>query len=227
MKSIITTIIADDHDVYIEGLKTLLGTTQDIQVVGEALNGEELVAKVKKLNPDIVLTDITMPVMNGIDATREIISFNPAIGVIALSVSNDEGSVVDMLEAGALGYLLKNSNKNEVVEAIHTVYKGNSYYCRNTSTRLTRIISKTKINNPYKNKQQPLFNEKELKIIELICQEKTNREIADEVFLSYRTVEAWKVKIQEKINVKSSTGVVIYAIKTGIYRIDESNPKTK
>ena len=218
MKRIINTIIADDHDVYIEGLKTLLSTTQDIHVVGEALNGKELVSKVKKHNPDIVLTDITMPVMNGIDATREIVSFNPAIGVIALSVSNDEGSVVDMLEAGALGYLLKNSNKNEIIEAIHTVHKGNSYYCKNTSSRLTKIISKTKF-NPYRNKQQPLFNEKELRIIELICQEKTNREIADAIFVSYRTVEVWKLKIQEKLNVKTNAGIVIYAIKTGIYNI--------
>ena len=218
MKRIINTIIADDHDVYIEGLKTLLSTTQDIHVVGEALNGKDLVSKVKKHNPDIVLTDITMPVMNGIDATREIVSFNPAIGVIALSVSNDEGSVVDMLEAGALGYLLKNSNKNEIIEAIHTVHKGNSYYCKNTSSRLTKIISKTKF-NPYRNKQQPLFNEKELKIIELICQEKTNREIADAIFVSYRTVEVWKLKIQEKLNVKTNAGIVIYAIKTGIFNI--------
>jgi len=216
----ISVIIADDHAVYLDGLRLLLHKASDINIVAEASNGKELVEKVKEHNPDVVITDITMPIKDGIVATQEITAFNPAIGIIALSVSNDENYIVDMLEAGAMGYLLKNSNKSEIIDAIHTVYKGQAYYCRNTSTKLTRIISQSRF-NPYRNKKQPLFNEKELKIIELICQEKTNKEIAKEVFLSYRTVEAWKVRIQEKINVRSSAGVIIYAIKTGICRIDE------
>lgn len=216
----ITVVIADDHEVYREGLYTILHDVQGIKIIDDASNGLDLVSKVSKHQPDIVLTDITMPIKNGIAATKEIIALYPATGVIALSVSNEDSNIVDMLEAGALGYLLKNSTKEEIIEAIQVVYKQGSYYCRSTSNQLTRIIVKSRF-NPYQNTKQPLLSELELKIIKLLCEEKTSKEIAKEVFCSVRTIESWRLKIQKKLNVHGTAGIVIYAVKTGIYVINK------
>lgn len=216
----ITLIIADDHQVYLDGLQALLSNVPNITVVAEALNGDELIKKVNQHNPDVILIDISMPVKDGIQATQEIMIAYPATGIIALSAANDESSVADMLEAGASGYILKNSSKTEIVDAINIVSQGGYYYCKQTTAKLGKIIAQRKF-NPYINKKQPLLNDIELKIIELICLEKTNKEIAEEVFLSYRTIEAWKNKIQEKLNVRNAAGIVIYAIKAGIFQLNE------
>lgn len=214
----INLIIADDHEVYRDGLKLMLSKEADIEIVGEASNGLELVNEVNRHQPDVILTDIVMPTLDGIEAVRQVHHINPAIGIIALSMFNEENYIVDMLEAGALGYLIKNANKREILNAIRTVYKGDPYYCTSTSSKLTQIISKSSF-NPYKNKKLLWFTEKELEIIELICKEKTNKDIGEKLFLSTRTVEGYRLKIQEKLNVRSTVGLVVYAIKTGIYKI--------
>ncbi len=211
-------IIADDHELYRDGLKLMLSKEADIEIVGEANNGLELVNEIKINQPEVILTDIVMPFLDGIEAVKQVQEINPAIGIIALSMFNEENYIVDMLEAGALGYLIKNADKSEILNAIRTVYKGYPYYCRNTSSKLTQIILKSAF-NPYKNKKPIWFTEKELEIISLICKEKTNREIGDQLFLSSRTVEGYRLKIQEKINVRSTAGLVVYAIKTGIYKV--------
>jgi DNA-binding NarL/FixJ family response regulator len=130
---------------------------------------------------------------------------------------NEDHYIVDMLEAGALGYLLKNADKEEIIEAVETVYKGYPFYCSSTSSKLTRIISKSKF-DPYKIKTLPKLNEREIKIIQLICMEKTTKEIGQELFMSPRTVEGYRIRILEKINAKSTAGIVIFSVKTGIYK---------
>lgn len=214
-----TVVIADDHAIYLEGLYTVLSSVPGLKVVGDATNGEDLVKKVLKIQPDIVLTDIMMPVKNGIDATKEIMAKNPAVGVIALTVSNDDVNIVDMLEAGATGYLLKNSDKRELLDAIETVYNRGTYYCRNTSNHLTKIILKSRF-NPYQNGKEAILSDVEVKIIQLLCMEKTSKEIGQEVHLSDRTIESWRSRIQEKLNVRGTAGIVLYAIRKGIFKID-------
>jgi DNA-binding NarL/FixJ family response regulator len=161
-----------------------------------------------------------MPAMDGITAVKKIYVQYPTIGIIALSMFDEEHYITDMLEAGALGYLLKNADKTEIIDAIKTVYSNNPYYCKLTSAKLARMISRSKF-NPYLNKASAFFTEKEQQIIKLICMEKTNKEIGHDLYLSTRTVEGYRSRIQEKMMVKSTAGIVVYAIKNGIYKYAE------
>ncbi|HVX27965.1 MAG TPA: response regulator transcription factor [Parafilimonas sp.] len=219
MSNTIKMVIADDHSVYLEGLHSILHSVPGISIVADAINGDDLVKKAAKFQPDIVLTDITMPVKNGIVATRELLKHNPAIGVIALTVSGEDTNIVDMLEAGASGYLLKNSAKQEIIEAIQTVYGHGTYYCKNTSRQLTKIILKSRF-NPFEN-ANAILSDVEVQVIKLICQEKTSKEIAHEVHLSDRTIEAWRARLQEKLKVRGTAGIVVYAIRNGIFKVGD------
>ncbi len=211
-------VIADDHEIYRDGLKMVLKKENWVEVVGEASNGKQLVQLVKKTEPDIVITDIVMPEMDGIAAMKELMQINPNTCAIALSMFHEETMIVEMLEAGALGYLLKNAEKEEIIEAIKTVYKNQPYYCRTTSAKLVGLISKSRF-NPYRNRPQLQFSEREIMMVRLVCMEKTSKEISDELFMSSRTVEGYRTKIMQKMGVKSTAGIVVYAIKTGIFKV--------
>jgi DNA-binding NarL/FixJ family response regulator len=212
MHGTIRLVIADDHEIFRDGLALMLSKQQDISLVGQAENGRRLVALVNELQPDIVMTDVKMPVMDGIEATRVLLAQHPDLQIIALSMFDEENLIVDMLEAGARGYLLKNADKQEILDAIHSVYEGKTYYCHHTSSKLISLISKSKF-NPHKRKEPLVFTDRETEIIRLICQQLTAQEIADRVFLSKRTVEGHRTKILEKMGVKNTAGVVIYALK--------------
>ena len=123
-----------------------------------------------------------------------------------------------MLEAGAKGYLLKNASKEQIGEAIRTVYLGDPYYCKSTSRKLTEMIAKSKF-NPYKKKEKVEFTDREIEVIELVCQELSNKEIAEKLFLSIRTVEGLRLKVAEKMSVKNPVGMVLYALKHGIVKL--------
>jgi two-component system response regulator NreC len=158
-----------------------------------------------------------MPVMDGIEATKKIIEQFPDLGIIGLSMFDDDELIIEMLEAGARGYLIKNAGKEQITEAIRTVYNNEPYYCKTTSSKLTNMIAKSRF-NPYKRSAKAEFTDREKEIIELICQEMTNKEIGDKLFLSVRTVEGHRLKILEKMNVKNTVGLVVYAIKNGIVK---------
>ncbi|HTF30414.1 MAG TPA: response regulator transcription factor [Flavitalea sp.] len=210
-------VIADDHEIFRDGFRLMISRQDDIQLLGEAGDGKELIDLVQTLRPDVVITDIKMPRMDGIEAAKILAEQFPDVGVIGLSMFDEEDLIIDMLEAGAKGYLLKNADKHEVAEAIRTVYQEEPYYCKHTSAKLAQMIAKSKF-NPYKKTRKIEFSERELEIIRLICQELTNKEIADQLFLSIRTVEGYRLKIQEKMNVKNSIGLVIYAIRNNLYK---------
>jgi DNA-binding NarL/FixJ family response regulator len=218
MNSPIKIVIADDHPIFRDGFKVLLREQTDIQLVGEANNGEELIHLVKKVHPDVVITDIKMPVMDGIDASKFLSKHIPDIKIIALSVFNDDYLVVDMLEAGAHGYLLKNTTKQELFEAIKTVASGDVYYCNDTSVKMARLIGLSKF-NPYKNIKTPRFSNREMEIMRLICEQFSNKEIAENLHLSIRTIESYREQIFEKTSSRNMVGVAIYAIKHNIYPI--------
>lgn len=211
-------VIADDHEIFRDGFKVMLRKQEDVEIVAEAENGRELLRQVEAHQPEVVITDIKMPLLDGIEATREIKNRWPHIEIVALSMFDEENLVVDMLEAGAKGYLLKNTHKAEVLQAVKTVYKGETYYCNATSNKLAQLIAKSHF-NPYKHIKKPTFSEKEIEIIKLICQELSNKEIANELGLSTRTIEGYREKILEKIEAKNIAGLVIYAIKNNIYQV--------
>jgi len=212
MSATIRVVIADDHEIFRDGLALMLSKQKNIQLVGQAENGRQLVDMVLSLVPDIILTDIKMPLMDGVEAARYIIQKIPDAKIIALSMFDEENLVVDMLEAGAKGYLLKNADKQEILEALATVYENNTYYCRLTTARLATMIVKSRFSDSKKMKPVE-FNEREKEIIRYICQQDTAQQIADKLFLSKRTVEGYRTRILEKMNVKNTAGVVIYAMK--------------
>ena len=209
--------MADDHEFFREGFHVLAKKQADIEMVGEAENGQELLELVQEVKLDVVVTDIKMPKMDGIEVAKSLTQTHPHISIIALSMFDEDNLIIDMLEAGARGYLMKNSQQ-QVFDAIRTVYKDESYYCHNTSNKLARMIAQSKF-NPYKKMPAPEFNDREIDIIQLICKEFSNKEIAAQLYLSVRTIEGYRDKILEKICAKNTAGIVIYAIKSGIFKI--------
>lgn len=210
--------MADDHEIFRIGFRLLVKNQPELELVGEAENGKELLQVVEQQSPDVVITDIQMPVMDGVEASKIIKSKSPYVKVIALSMFNDDNLIVDMLEAGATGYLLKNTNKHELLEAVKAVHNGESYYSPATSTKLARMIAESKFNFK-KHDNAPKLTDREIEIVKLICQQCTNKEIADKLNLSARTVESHREKIQEKISARNSIGVVIYAIRHKLFKV--------
>ncbi len=205
-------VIADDHEIFRNGFKLLLKDQPLIELVGDAANGKELLLLAKEAQPDVVFMDINMPVMDGIEATKQLSKAAPDTGIIALSTFNEDSLIVDMLEAGARGYLLKNTNKAELFTAAKAVHEGGTYYCAATSSRLQKLIVQSGF-NPYKHKPKPSFSQRELEVIDLICKEYTTKEIAGQLGLSNRTVESYRENILEKTGAKNFVGVVVYAFK--------------
>jgi DNA-binding NarL/FixJ family response regulator len=216
--STIRVVTADDHEIFREGLDVLFKKQNDIELVGEAVNGKQLIEITERLLPDIVLIDIKMPVMDGIQATKIISERFPQVGVIALSMFEDENLIVDMLDAGARGYLIKNAHKHEVIAAIKAVHNQESYFCNHTSMKLAKLIGRSRF-NLLKDPMRSEFSEKEKEVIQLICEEFSNKEISSKLHLSIRTIEGYREKILEKMKVKNSAGIVVYAIKHGIYKL--------
>jgi DNA-binding NarL/FixJ family response regulator len=212
----INLILADDHEIFRDGVSAMINKVPEINLVAEAANGEELVKLAKKFKPDVIITDIKMPVMNGIEATKLLKAEMPDIGIIALSMFNEEDLIVDMLEAGANGYLLKNAHRDEIVAAVQDVFKGEPYYCRDTTNKLAHMIANSKF-NPNKKIEKPVFSANELAIIKMICEENSNKEMAEQLKLSKRTIESYREKILDKIDAKNTAGVVVYALKHRLY----------
>lgn len=217
MKNPIQLLLADDHEIFRDGFKQILRKNTQIKLVGEAGNGEELIIKALELKPDVVITDIKMPLIDGIEATTELIKRMPALKVIALSMDNEETQIIDMLEAGAKGYLLKNTDKSDIIEAIKSVYNNKNYYCESTNNKLATMIHESRF-DPVQPSNIPAFTQRQLEVMKLICQGLSYQEIADLLYISKRTVE-WHVKtIMEKIDAKNQAGIIVYAIRNKIFK---------
>ena len=212
----IKVVIADDHEIFRDGLKLMLQKQPDIIITGEAADGRELIELVKKKLPDVIITDVKMPYLDGVAATKYLNEHYPSIGIIALTMFDEEDLIIDMLEAGAKGYLLKNADKIEIIEAVHTVANNEPHFCRLTSQKLASMVAKSKFNLHLK-KEKPEFNEREQEIIRYICEGLTSKEIGEKIFLSVRTVEGLRLKIIEKMNVKNTAGIIVYAIREHLY----------
>ena len=217
MKSPIQLLLADDHEIFRDGFKLMFRKNAEIELVGEACDGEELIKKAIDLKPDVVITDIHMPLIDGIEATVELIMQMPDIKVIALSMANEETQIVDMLEAGAKGYLLKNADKSEIIAAIKSVYNNHNYFCQSTDSKLAIMISESRF-LPVHPSKMPTFTERQLEIMKGLCEQLSYQEIADRLYLSKRTIE-WHVKrIMEKIDAKNQAGIIVYAIRHEIFK---------
>ncbi len=211
----ITIVVADDHPFFREGLIKVLEFDKRFTVLEEAKNGEELISKVKHLKPDLVIVDVTMPIKNGIEATREIKDMGLATEVIALSMHNDEKLILQMLQAGAMGFLEKNISKEELYRAIETVIEDRRvYFPESTSRRLFKLIQDFAL-KPYGDTIIE-FTEKEIEIIHWVCKDLSNKEIGEKLNISSRTVEGNRDRIMKKMNVRSVAGLVAYAYSNGL-----------
>ncbi len=212
---VINLAIADDHKIFREGLKATLEDCADLNILFEASNGKELVKQLAFKKPDVVLMDIKMPEMDGMQATAYIQQNFSHVKVLALSMFNEDKYILDMMKAGASGYLLKNAEPQEIIDAVFMVHKKGYYFNEHLSITLVKQFMGKSTINP-KGKEDMELNERETEVLKLICQEKQNTEIADKLFLSVRTVEGYRTKLFEKTGSKNMVGLVIYAIKKGI-----------
>lgn len=204
-------IVVDDHELFRKGLIMTINRLKNAKTVAEAGNGQEFLEVLKKNDADIVFMDIEMPVMNGIQATKEAIKSHPNIKIIALSMFADDEYVQSMLDAGAKGFLIKNINREGLEKAIELISEGKNYFSDELWTFFTKKIS------PKEKKAN--FTKRELEVLELICQGLTNEEIAQELFISERTVIGHKSKLIAKTECKNTVQLVSYAIKNKLVEI--------
>lgn len=209
-------LIADDHQLFREGLVNLISSAPDIEVIAEAKDGKEATEKTRKLKPDIVLIDIGMPVMNGIEATRIIKKENPKTKVIAVSMHSDRQFVKGILEAGADGYLLKNCTYRQLIDAVQSVISGKKYLSDDiTEMVIQGYLDPADVNN----EGQIDLSERELEVLKLYAEGKSTREISEILFISVKTVGTHKQHIFEKLDLKSNADMVKYAIKEGLIQL--------
>jgi DNA-binding NarL/FixJ family response regulator len=204
--------IADDHKIFRKGIVASIGDYDQVRLVQEASNGKQLLEGLDQYEPDVVLMDVKMPVMDGVEATGWLKSARPEVKVIALSMYDEDQYVLNMMQAGAKGYLLKNAEPDEILQAVTTVYSRQFYFNEQLSVcLLKKLLSHTSL--PQGHLPPTNLNEREIHILQLVCQEYSNVEIAEKLFLSVRTVEGYRSKLFEKIKAKNIVGLVIYAIK--------------
>ncbi|HKL09491.1 MAG TPA: response regulator transcription factor [Bacteroidales bacterium] len=211
----IKVVIVDDHTLFRDGLKLILSNSEGIHVVGEAADGKGFINQVDSFEDVTVLMDIEMPVMNGIETTRLAVERNPAIKIIALTMFEEYEYYYQMIEAGAKGFLLKNSEMDEVIQAIKEVNKGGNYFSKELLLTIVQNMSELKSSH---NKTDNL-SEREIEVLHLICKGFSNQEIADKLFLSKRTVDKHRANILEKTGSRNTASMVMYAIKNKIIRI--------
>ena len=208
----IKVLLVDDHQIILDGIKSLLENTSDIQVVATANDGSEALKLLKLLSVDIVLMDIDMPGLNGIDATRQINVTFKDVKVIMLTMHSESAIIKNLIEIGASGYIIKNSTQEELLEAIYKVAKGEKYF----SSEVTMSLL-----NPEKEKSKTSgiqidFTQREIEIIQLLADGLTNKEIADKLFISHRTVDTHRTNIMKKVDVNNVAGLISFAIKNGL-----------
>ena len=219
----IKVLIADDHQVVRDGLSAILQTKDDIAVVGEARDGVEAVEKARQLQPDVVLMDISMPRMNGVEATRRIKEQMPQIRVVVLTMYEEEEYIFDLVKTGVSGYLLKNSDSALIVKAIRAAAKGESFLHPTVAGKiLTEFtpLSENRGKKPPKGKAD--LTEREQEVLQHIAEGKTNKEIANQLSISEKTVKNHVRNIFHKLDVFDRTQAAITAIRRGIIRLDMS-----
>lgn len=213
--SIIKIAIADDYKIFRDGLKVGLSTDENLNVMMEADNGEDLLKGLESTTPDVILMDLKMPIMDGMEATKLVRKKYPSIKVLVVTMYEDDKFIIHLMENGANGYLLKNAESDEIRKSIYAVYE-NGYYFNDLVNKA--LLKKLVLKNNFK----PSFNqnidltEREIQVLKLICEEKTAAEIGKEIFLSPRSVEGIRQRLIEKIGVRNTAGIVMFAVKNGL-----------
>ncbi|MFN4123856.1 MAG: response regulator [Flavobacteriales bacterium] len=216
----IKVILTDDHKLFRSGIKSLLHTFDDFQVIAEAGNGQELLDILAQGNesPDVIMLDLEMPVMDGMETLKNLKTRYPDVKCVVLSMHDDEKFIIHMMELGARGYLLKNAEPEDIDQAIRSVAQTGYHFSDKISRiMLQGLVKKEKVKPVFQNKEA--LSEREVEVLRLICEELTAAEIAEKLFISPRTVEGHRNKLMEKTGAKNIAGLVVYAMKEGLYEV--------
>jgi len=217
----IKVLLVDDHALIRAALRRLLESFEELEVVGDVENGREAIAAAEALRPDVVLMDVVMPGMNGVEATRQLKRALPHVRVIILTGFIDEEQLVEAIRAGASGYLVKRSDVEEVRLAIQTVARGNSYFSAAVSDRYDVAALMVRARTHGSGSSLELLTPREREVLQLIAEGYTNQQIADRLYVSVKTVEAHKAHISQKLGARNRTELVRYAIEKGLFKIDD------
>ncbi len=214
----IRVLLTDDHTVVRQGLRALLAAEEDIEVAGEAENGRQAVQMVRDLNPDVVVMDIAMPVLNGVEATRQILKASPKTKVLVLSSYGDDEYVQQLAESGVAGYLVKQTAGNELLKAIREASQGNAYFSPAIAKRLRdhcrHSLSGGAKEHPQK--RAPYLTTREAEVLQLIAEGRANKQIAAELCISIKTVEKHRQQVMNKLGIHDVAGLTRHAIEKGI-----------
>ncbi len=213
----IKTIVVDNHKLFREGVRFALSQYEDIEMLDEAANGAEYLNLLSHKHPDIVLMDIDMPVMNDFEATQKSLRLFPDLKIIILSMHGDQDHYVKMIELGVKGFILKDSGASQLHQAIVEVFNGNNYFSH--ELLMNMILKRNSSPHGEQLRKQLDISERELDVLRLLCKAFSNKQIADELFISTKTVEGHKAKLMDKTNTTNSVALVLYAIKNGIVEI--------
>ena len=215
MNETIKIMLVEDHQLMREGIASLLQSHDDIEILAEAPDGETALEKLARHPVEIVLMDINLPGMNGIETTRKLKEKFPQVKVVALTMLDDQSHIRDMLSAGAAGYVLKNAGNMELSEAIHTVHRGQAYYSRRVADSLVQQFFQPPA-TPVTSGEAVYLTRREKEILALIVKELSNREIGENLEISVRTVDAHRRNLLQKIGAKNTAGLTRYALEHGI-----------
>ncbi|MFH1169095.1 MAG: response regulator transcription factor [Chloroflexota bacterium] len=218
-------LLADDHAVLREGMRNLLEREKDMEVVGEASDGEEALQLVSELKPDVVLMDIVMPKINGIEATRKIKQISPATNVLILTAYSDMQYILGLLEAGACGYLLKSARSSEIAGAIRAVLSGESVLDPVVTQKLLERLAGAKSDAASRPQSKGQLSQREIEILRLAAKGMSNKDIANSLFLSVRTVKAHLTNIFNKMGVGNRTDAIVKGLRENYISIDSTAPE--
>ncbi len=210
----IRVVVVDDHQIFVDGVKALIEGFEDIEIVGEANDGIELIDCLSKAEANVILMDINMPIMDGIEATKLVLEKYPELKVLMLTMHDSKEYIEKLLKAGAHGYILKNTGKEELYEAINAVVKGDNYYSAAVTKSIMESMQKKKAVTKKLHNVELTSREKD--VLELIAQEFTTNEIAEKLFISHHTVESHRKNLISKLQVRGVSGLVKYAIQSGL-----------
>jgi len=212
----ITILLAEDHEIVREGFRKLLEAEDDLEVVGEAQTGRQAVEMIKKLRPDVVVMDIAMPLLNGLEATRQILKVLPGTKVLMLSAHSDDAYVEQATELGAVGFLLKQTSSHDLSRAIREVQKGNTFFSPSIARRLHRRDKQSPHRAGRLKKTVARLSSREMEVLQLIAEGKANKETASELGIGIKTVEKHREHLMEKLDIHDTAGLTRYAISAGI-----------